>query len=69
MLVDMDNSECKANARVIPEALYLPKKFFYSQGQKEENHKDVRGKVISKVKEKLISHLNLNLVVLHDLSL
>ena len=51
------------------EALYLPNKFFYSQRQKEENLKDVHGKSVSKIKGKLVSHLNLNLVVLHDWSL
>ena len=52
-----------------PEALYLPNRFFYSQRQKEENLKDVHGKSVSKIKGKVVSHLNLNLVVMHDLSL
>ena len=70
-LADMDNSECKANL-ILPqlaEALHLPEIFCYSQRQKEEKHKDVRGKGISKIKEKLISHLYLiNLVIMHDSS-
>ena len=49
-------------------SLHLPGTFCYSQRQIEENHKDVNGEGISKNKEKLISHLNLNLVVLHDSS-
>ena len=60
-LAVMENSECKA--------LYLPNRFLYSQRQKEENLEDVHGKSVSKIKGKVVSHINLNLVVMHDLSL
>lgn len=54
----------------LAEALHLPERFCYSQGQKEENQKDLHGKGISKIEEKLISHLNLTwLFILHDSSL
>ena len=59
----------KTDLPELAEAPHLPKRFHYSQRQNEENHKDVHGKGMSKIKEKLISHLNLNLVVLHDSSL
>ena len=71
-LVNMNinlNSECKANyifktlsARVTLDSAATWKILPFS-GTKR-NHKDVHGKGISKNKEKLISHLNLNLVVL-----
>lgn len=54
--------------REFSEALHLPERFCNSQRQKEENHKEVHGKVISKIKEKLISHLKLDLVVLRSSS-
>jgi len=43
----------------LAEALHLIERFRHSQREKEEDHKDVDGKVISNIKEKLISHLNL----------
>ena len=59
----------KTDLPELAEAPHLPQRFHYSQRQNEENHEDVHGTDISKTKEKLISHLNLNLVVLHDSSL
>ena len=54
----------------LAEGLHLPERFCYSQRQKEENRKNVHGKGVSKIKEKVLSHLNLiNLVFWHDSSL
>ena len=61
------NFTLKTDLPELAEASHLPQRFCHSQRQK--HHKEVHGNGISKIKEKLISHLNLNLFVLHDSSL